>query len=129
MGVFFLMYWTNGYRGQFLDLPAGGELHRSGIAIALAAVVATQIGNLFAQRTERNSILQVGFFSNRLVWVGIASELAVIALIVYVPFLQHLIGTGPFPPGDWLWLLPLVPLLLIADELRKWLVRRGERRS
>jgi len=129
MGVFFLMYWTNGYQGQFLDLPAGGELHRSGIAIALAAVVATQIGNLFAQRTERNSILQVGFFSNRLVWVGIASELAVIALIVYVPFLQHLIGTGPFPPGDWLWLLPLVPLLLIADELRKWLVRRGERRS
>jgi magnesium-transporting ATPase (P-type) len=129
MGVFFLMYWTNGYPGQFLDLPADGNLHRAGVAIALAAVVATQIGNLFAQRAERNSILRVGFFSNRLVWVGIASELAIIVLIVYVPFLQRLIGTGPFPACDWLWLLPLVPLLLIADEFRKWLARRGERRS
>jgi magnesium-transporting ATPase (P-type) len=129
MGVFFLMYWTNGYPGQFLDLPVGGNLQRSAVAIALAAVVATQIGNLFAQRAERNSILRVGFFSNRLVWVGITSELAIIALIVYVPFLQRLIGTGSFPPGDWLWLIPLVPLLLIADEFRKWLVRWRERRS
>ena len=51
MSAFYCMYWTNGYWGQWLDLPAGGPLYRAATAMTLAAVVATQIGNLFAQRT------------------------------------------------------------------------------
>jgi hypothetical protein len=34
--------------------------------MTLAAVVTTQIGNLFAQRTELTSIVHVPFFGNRL---------------------------------------------------------------
>ncbi len=101
IAMFFLYYWANGYRWQWLDLPAEGALYQEAVAIALAAVVFTQIGNLFAQRTERSSIVHVGFFTNRLIWVGVASELIVLALIVYVPFLQSVVGTGPIA-GDQL---------------------------
>jgi magnesium-transporting ATPase (P-type) len=124
MAAFFAFYWANGYAGQWLDLPDEGVLYQQAVAVALAAVVATQIGNLFAQRTERSSIVSVGFFSNRLIWVGIASELVIIAMIVYVPVLQRIVGTAGIPLVTWLWLVPLIPLLLVTDELRKLVARR-----
>ena len=124
MAAFYFQYWTHGFRGQWLDLPSSGYLYESATAMALAAVVTTQIGNLFAQRTERISVFRVGLFTNRLLWIGIVSELVVIFLIVYTPFFQKIIGTQAFSLYNWLFLLGLAPSLLAADECRKWLIRR-----
>ena len=129
MAAFYFQYWTNGYGGQWLNLPSSGPLYESATAMALACVVTTQIGNLFAQRTERTSVFRIGLFSNRLLWVGIASELVIIFLIVYAPPLQKVIGTHAFSPGNWLFLFAWAPLLLIADECRKFLLRCWERRK
>ncbi len=129
MAAFYYQYWTHGYWGQWLGLPSEGPLYASATAMALACVVTTQIGNLFAQRTERLSVLQIGLFSNRLLWVGIASELAIILLIVYAPPLQSIVGTGAFEPQNWLFLFAWAPLLLVADECRKLLLRFRERRK
>jgi P-type Ca2+ transporter type 2C len=125
MAVFFLHYWANGYPGQWLDLPGDGRVAQQAVAIALAAVVFTQIGNLFAQRSEA-STLRSGWFENRLVWIGIASEIAIVVAIVYVPFLQSVVGTAALPASSWLWVLALTPLLLFADRLRT-LVGHGSR--
>jgi Ca2+-transporting ATPase len=124
MAAFYYQYWTHGYWGQFLNLPANGELYRSATAMALAAVVTTQIGNLFAQRTERASAFRIAWFKNRLIWIGIATELVLIFLIVYIPFLNAFIGTAPFPLTNWLFLFAWMPALLLVDEVRKFLVRR-----
>lgn len=129
MAAFYFMYWTNGYRGQWVDLPATGPLYQAATAMALAAVVTTQIGNLFAQRTERISVFRIGLLSNRLVWTGIATEIALLAAIVYVRPFQQLIGTAAFPLGNWLFLFAWTPSLLVIDELRKVMVRRRERRA
>ncbi len=129
MAAFYFQYWTHGYWGQWLDLPSSGPLYESATAMALACVVTTQIGNLFAQRTERISVFRIGLFSNRLLWVGIISELLVIFLIVYAPPLQKIIGTQGFSPQNWLFLFAWAPLLLIADECRKFLLRCWERRK
>jgi P-type Ca2+ transporter type 2C len=128
MSAFYFLYWTSGYAGQWLDLPASGPLYEAATAMTLGAVVTTQIGNLFAHRTERASVFRVGFFSNRLVWLGIVSELALIALIVYAPILQAVFGTAAFSWQHWLFLFAWTPALLIADELRKAAMRGLERR-
>jgi P-type Ca2+ transporter type 2C len=127
MGAFFLTYRALGIDAGILELPASGPAYAAATAAALAAVVTTQIGNLFAHRTERRSIVEVGPFSNRLVWVGIASELAIILAIVYVPPVQRIIGTAPFPAWMWLPLLAVAPALLVIDEVRKAVVRRRTR--
>ncbi|GKT10896.1 cation-transporting P-type ATPase [Desulforhabdus sp. TSK] len=129
MAAFYFQYWTHGYWGQWLNLPATGPLYESATAMALACVVTTQIGNLFAQRTERSSVFQVGFFSNRLLWVGILSELLIILAVVYLPFLQSIIGTRDFSPQNWLFLFAWAPLLFLADEGRKALLRWRRRRK
>jgi Ca2+-transporting ATPase len=124
MAAFYFMYWTNGYWGQWLDLPSSGSLYRSATAMAFAAVVMTQIGNLFAQRSERVSTFGISPFNNSMLWVGISTELVLAFLITYVPFFQNFVGTNSFPLINWFFLFALAPLLLILDELRKWLVRR-----
>jgi P-type Ca2+ transporter type 2C len=129
MMAFFLMFWTNGYWGQFLDLPSRGTLYQSATAMALAAVVTTQIGNVLAQRTEHRSIFEIGLLTNRLIVIGIVSELVLISMIVYVPFFQRVFGTAAFPPVYWLFLFALVPLLLIAEELRKGILRWMEQKK
>jgi P-type Ca2+ transporter type 2C len=126
MGAFFLAYRAMGIDAGWFDLPASGPAYAAATAAALAAVVTTQIGNLFAHRTERSSIRTVGLGGNRLIWIGIASELLVIAAIVYLPPLQRLIGTAPFPPWLWLPLLAVAPTLLVIDEIRKAIARRRE---
>ncbi|MDD1669812.1 MAG: cation-transporting P-type ATPase, partial [Methanomicrobiales archaeon] len=129
MAAFYFMYWTNGYQGQWLDLPSTGTLYHAATAMALAAVVTTQIGNLFAQRTERESFFKTPIFNNRFLWVGILSELAIVNILIYTPWLQPLFGTAAFPVGNWLFLFALAPVLLLADEVRKALVRRKERQA
>jgi magnesium-transporting ATPase (P-type) len=124
MALFFGTYWVNGYAGQWLDLPDGGSLYEQAVAMAFATVVFTQIGNLFAQRVEHTSIVHARLAPNRLVWIGIATELVLLALIVYVPVLQGIVGTGPLPAAAWLVLMPCIPLLLVTDELRKLVERR-----
>jgi len=127
MTAFYFQYWVNGYWGQWLDLPSVGIIYESATAMTLGAVVATQIGNLFAQRTERTSVFTMGWFTNRMIWIGIASELVLISLIVYVPFFQEVFGTAAFPLQNWLFLFAWTPSLLLADELRKAHVRRRDR--
>jgi magnesium-transporting ATPase (P-type) len=126
MAAFYFMYWTNGYWGKWIDLPAAGALYRGATGMALAAVVASQIGNLFAERSERIPFFKFPLFRNRMIWIGIATELLLVLGIVYVPFLQTFIGTGAFPLKNWLFLAVWIPALLLVDELRKIIVRRQD---
>ncbi len=128
MAAFFFHYWVNGYGGQWLDLPDAGPVYGAATAMALGAVVTTQIGNLFAQRTERASFFRTPLSGNRLLWIGIASELVLVFLLTYVPFLQKIFDTAGFPLWQWLFLLAWTPSLLLVDEARKLLARRRERR-
>ena len=110
---------------DWTELPGSGPVYRSATAMALAAVVFTQIGNLFAQRARTGS----WYGGNRLVWWGIASELAVVAAIVFVPWLGAIVGTAPFPAVGWAWLLTGIPLLPAIVFVRRHVNRRSERKA
>jgi magnesium-transporting ATPase (P-type) len=129
MAAFYFLFWRGGYWGTWVDLPASGPLYRSATSMTLAAVVATQIGNLFAQRTALASVFRARLPANRLLWAGIAVEIAVLLAIVYLPPLQNLFGTGDIPLEGWLFILPWAPALLLADEGRKAFARRRRKPS
>ncbi|MCL6471896.1 MAG: cation-transporting P-type ATPase [Firmicutes bacterium] len=123
MLAYYYAYYTRGWRpGE--PLPDQGANYMVATTMVLASIVAMQIGNGFAVRTERTSILQKGFFSNRFYLWGIVSELVIIFLLVYTPFLQPIFNTAPLRLTDWLFLFAFTPLILIADEIRKWIARR-----
>jgi magnesium-transporting ATPase (P-type) len=133
MTGFLLVWWANGYgitELQAMNLTilahsataAQIAIYCQATTVTLAAIVACQDGNVFACRSERISIFRLGFFSNRLIWMGIAVEWALILSIIYVPPFQKIFATAPLSPVQWLMLLVCPPLLLMADELRKRIV-------
>jgi P-type Ca2+ transporter type 2C len=127
MLAFYFIYWTNGYWGQWLDLPDSGTLYRSATGIALAAVVMTQIGNLFAERSETVSVFKMPLFKNRMIWIGILTEVVIILMFVYLPVFNNFIGTSPFDPKYWVLLVGMIPSLIITDEIRKWVLRNRKK--
>ncbi|HLO35133.1 MAG TPA: HAD-IC family P-type ATPase, partial [Candidatus Deferrimicrobium sp.] len=130
LAAFYFLFWTSGFAGRWIDLPATGQVYGAATAMTLASIVMTQVGNLFAHRTERVSIATLGWrriLGNRLIWLGIVAEIVLVVLLVYTPVANEVFGTAPFAPGYWLFLVAWVPALLVADELRKAVVRRRER--
>lgn len=139
LGAFYAVYWSQGYWGQLLDLPGSGLLYQAATTATLAAVVLAQVGNLFVHRADERSIFKSllpagkGFAvalpgnaeaphrpdRNSLVWIGITVELALLAAIIYLPWLQGVFGTTPFPMRCWLVLALYAPAIILADELRK----------
>jgi hypothetical protein len=83
-----------------------------------------QVGAAMAWRTDRESVFSIGLFSNRLLLIGIATEVAMVGLLSYVPGLQQIFHTGALSGPEWLLLLIWPPLIFGAEEARKALVRR-----
>jgi sodium/potassium-transporting ATPase subunit alpha len=109
-----------------MSLAETDPLYLKATTIALAAIIITQIANGLTTRTTRESLFKRGFFTNKYLLIGIATEIILILLLVYSLPLQQVFGTAPLDPGDWLILLPFAVLLLGADEIRKWIIRRNE---
>ena len=124
LAAFFWTYWLAGWRPG-LEMVASGALYQRATTMTLAGIVAAQVGNVFACRTERASALGVGLFGNRWVLLGIVAELALLALLILVPPLAHVFGLAPLAPAEWapLCVFPLV--VLACEEARKWVVRRA----
>lgn len=136
---FFFVWWMMGYRDLFHlprpDLLPYAErlLTPEGLTYVMATtmfhagVITTQIGNAYACRTERTSVFKAGFFSNRFLLFGVAFELALFAVMIYLPPFQSLFEEHPFPPLYWLVLFLYPPVMFLAEEGRKAIVRRLER--
>ena len=97
--------------------------------MTLSGIVAAQIGNVFACRTDRASVFRVGIFRNRAILLGIAAELGLLLLLIgCLPLARHVFGLAPLRPQEWLVLLPRGAVLGL-EEGRKWLVRRSTGRE
>lgn len=99
-------------------------LYLQATTACLAGIIVTQVANVFTCRSPVLSITTLGFFSNPLVLIGVASELALTGLIIYTPPGNAIFGCAPVGINVWLLLIPFALLLLSADEVRKHFVRR-----
>ena len=121
--AFFVMLDQGGWTWG-TPLPESGMLYKTAVTSFFAAVVLCQVADVLVCRTRRQSILSAGIFSNKLIWGGIAAELALLAAISHIPFLQPFFGTAPIGWFEVSLGLPVAAAILLGDELRRWLIRR-----
>jgi len=93
-----------------------------------AGVVTSQIGAAYACRTERTSVFKVGFFSNHFLLAGILVELTMISTLIYVQPFQTFFEHGPLPLRYWAFLFAYPPIMFLAEEARKAIMRKIEAR-
>jgi magnesium-transporting ATPase (P-type) len=83
-----------------------------------------QVGNVLACRTSRVSLFKTYFSRNKWILIGMASQVFILSFLIYVPLMQRVFGTTTIDAYDWAYLVALALVVVFADEVRKWLVRR-----
>ncbi len=117
---------TGSLFGPFVD---EGALYRQATTVTLAGIVACQVANAFACRSERDSVLRTGFLGNRALLWAVAAEVALLAALIGVPPLRGVFDLEPIDPEYWPVIAAFTPLFLLAEEARKLASRRLARRA
>lgn len=91
-------------------------------------LVFAQLFNAIASRSPRQSAF-VGLFSNKWLWGAIAISIVLQLVVIYVPFLNAAFGTTPLGLWAWFECIGLAALVLVASEVRKFILRMVERRK
>jgi len=131
MAGFFYVLLKAGWRPGYATGP-GAPLHhayRQATTMTFLGMVTGQIGTAFAARTERVSLRSIGALSNPLLLWGIGFELILAAAIIYLPPIQGVLGTAPLSLDMLVFTLPFPITVWGADELRRWLLRRKDKRA
>jgi P-type Ca2+ transporter type 2C len=95
-----------------------------GVTMMFAGIVVAQAGNVLACRTSKQSIFKTSLAKNKWIIWGIIAQLSILAVLIYVPLMQEVFGTVALGWMDWLYLLTLPIAVIIAEEIRKIVVRR-----
>jgi calcium-translocating P-type ATPase len=122
MAAFFFVLHRGGWSyGQ--TFASRAPLYLQATTVCLSAIIVMQVVNVFLCRSQRESVLKFGLFTNPLILLGIAVELTIILLIDYTPWGNAIFGTAPIPLAVWLFVVPFALGMLVLEEGRKWVVR------
>ena len=102
-------------------------IYAMGTTAVMVGIMAAQIGNLFATRTDRESAFKLSPLRNKWIFIGIVGQTLIMILIVYLPLLQPFFGTGALSLKELLLLYSLAPTVFFIEELRKLILRRINR--
>ncbi len=109
---------------MFIGLMQSGRALPEAMAITFISLVLIQFFNAYNCRSDRLHVWSRPF-ANRWLNTAVAWEVALLAVIVYTPFLQGPFGTFSLTPGDWLLAAAGAFTVVPAVEIVKWMARRG----
>jgi len=95
---------------------------------AFTTLVVSELLRALTARSERASLFQLGLWSNKTMLWAIASSLAIILAIIYVPFLDPVFKMTWLTVSDWALILPLALLPAIGAEVTKAVLRQRDAR-
>jgi Ca2+-transporting ATPase len=119
-----LSAWMAGGWQWGTALPADSLVYVKGVTMTFAGIVVAQVGNVLACRTSKVSIFRTKLSANKWILLGIAAQLSILSVIVYVPFMQQFFGTTALGVADWAFLAALAVIVVFAEEIRKFFSRR-----
>ncbi len=94
-------------------------------SMVFVTLILIQFFKAFNYRSDRHSIIKLGFFKNKWLLMAILWETLLLLFIVYLPFLQGPFNTHSLTPFDWI-VVALVALTIFPIlEAAKYAIRRG----
>jgi len=132
----FFIFWSFGHMALPLGFIAGAELTEAqklaltqAQTAALMSVVFVHVGYIMTARSIFRSAFTFSPFSNKWILAGISITIIVDLLIVYVPFLNNVFRTAPFPVSWWPYIFLGLPVGFFIPELEKWVRRQLQKRK
>jgi P-type Ca2+ transporter type 2C len=123
-GTAFGIYWVFGH----YSISNADIVINQAQTAAFMSVVLVHLGYVMTARSIHNSGLTINPFSNKWLLGGIAFTVVTDLLIVYLPALNSVFKTVPFPASWWPFVLIGLPAGFFVPELEKYLRRRLRRK-
>jgi Ca2+-transporting ATPase len=92
--------------------------------MAFVTLSFSELLRAFTARSENYPLLKIGVFSNKTMNWAVLSSLALLLVVIYIPFLQPVFNTVPLGLEQWQFLFPLLFIPAVAAEVNKWLISR-----
>jgi Ca2+-transporting ATPase len=110
--------------GLFAWALNSGRSQAEAMTMTFVSLVLIQFFKAYNFRSDRHSVLNKPF-ANKWLNTAILWEMALLMLIIYVPFLHDAFGTYYLPLVDWLIIAGLAVTIVPVLETAKWMERRG----
>jgi cation-transporting P-type ATPase F len=107
---------------------------KSGAAVAEARTAAVnvfvlvELFYLFNCRSLTQSMFRVGFFSNPMLFSGVAIMLILQLMFTYLPAMNLMFQSAPISLGTWGWILVISVNVSFVVGVEKWLRKKGAER-
>jgi len=85
----------------FLELAEKADAIRAR-TVAFTTIVFFELFLVFSMRSPRQTIWQIGLFTNTKLIIAVLGSMALQAAVIYTPFLHDVFETEPLTPRDWL---------------------------
>ena len=118
----FLWEYTMAQRAGVENAQALAKAQTMGVT----TVIMFQIFYMINCRSLKDSILSIGLFSNKSVFIGIVSLLLLQAAFIYLPIMNKVFGSAPLSVRDIAFAVVAGAIILPVISLEKWWRKRGE---
>ena len=108
-------------------VPGGSDSLDVARTAGFTTLVFAQLFNAFNSRSETTSAFR-RLFVNKWLWGSVLLATVLQVAVVELPFLQPAFGTASLDPAHWAVCVAMASTVLWFDELRKIVLRAGERR-
>ncbi len=116
------------FKYEYFNSLAMGMIQSEALAksqtIAVTFVIMFQIFYLINCRSLKDSVMKIGFFSNKIIFWGIATILVLQALFIYTPFMQKVFGTTALDSEGLIISFIAGSLIYPIIGLEKWVVKK-----
>ena len=92
--------------------------------VLFTTLTLAQMGNALATRSDRDTLWQIGLFSNKAMLGSVLLTFALQMAVIYVPFLNRAFSTTPLSLQDLLISLGFGTVVFLAVESFKWIQQR-----
>jgi magnesium-transporting ATPase (P-type) len=127
-GAVWLFQWE--HAAYLSGGASGADSLAEAQTMAVTAVIMFQVFYMLNSRSLRDTIFQIGVFSNPWVFVGIGVTLALQAAFIYAPPLQRVFGSAALDPAELAVAMLAGVATLPVITIEKWIARRwGEHKQ
>lgn len=113
-----------GTLGLFVLEEKWGATLEEARTVVVNGIIMIEMFYLFNSRSLTESILHLGFFSNRWIFIGIASIVMLQIFYTYSPLMNSLFRSAPIGVESWIRIVAVALFAFVIVEIEKWIIKR-----
>ena len=102
------------------------EIWMQSTSVVLISIVLCQVGMVFNCRSDKQSVFEIGIFSNKEINIGIIFEIILLMIVIFVPFLNTEVfeTNAVYDYKIWLVMLTFPFIVFMIEEVKKLIIRK-----